>query len=464
MDKSMTLAQRVKNLNGCSTKARKFLNSIIDENSLVEMDTFLSSTTILSEKALGEGVITGYASINDEPIYIAVQNSEVLGGSFSVAQADKIIKSINLAVRNEAPFIFVIDSNGARIGEGVEVLEGYSSLINALTIASAEIPVISVIKGNCVGMMSMIPALSDFVFGNKTSVISTNSPLVVKATANSDKENTEILGNEVHSTQSGLIDFTYTTGKDINKKLAEILNCFYSTSKTDDDPNRVSSALAKKVNFKNIVAGVSDDKKFIEYASKFAEDIKCGITSVNGVNCGFIICAEGDTKLNKASINKMSKFIKLMEKFDLPVVNFVNSNGLEVSLDDEQNGIAFDIANLMKQIAESTISKISIVYGKAVGLSYSLFASKSLGYDYTFAINNSSITPVDANVAVNVMYSEELANAKDVAKARQDIANRYTEIQGNPFNTAELGFVDNVIEAQNIRPYLSSVLLMLTGM
>ena len=467
MNKLKTLEAKSEIVKSKSSKIRLFLDSILDPKSFVEMDVFMSGNSFIDgSEAVGEGVVTGYASINDESVYLFAENQEVLKGSFGKAHADKIIKSINLAVRNSTPIIAIIDSNGARVGEGVAVLEAYSSMINAITIAKREIPVISIIKGNCVGLMSAVPALSDFVFVSDEAVISLGSPSVVAAKAKSNGKLNEILGAKELSATSNLINFRYKDVKSLRESIVKIINiCNDRELSVNDDPNRVAPLLNTEITVKGLIDAVCDKDSFISYSADFAKDLVCGFGTVNGIFVGLLIT---DSKVNSSlscnAIKKMGNFVELLDKYSLPMITLVDSDGVDSTLSLEQSGIARDFANVMMAISESTMPKIAIIYGKAVGASYSLLASKSIGFDYVLALTTAEITPIDAAVAVNIVYSEDLKSAKDPVIAREALMKKYSDIAGDPFIAAKDGYIDNIIEPSSIRPYIASALLMLLGL
>lgn len=467
MSNQNTLEAVSKKFKSSSAKIRKYINSIIDEKTFVELDAFASSVSILDDtEALGEGIITGFGAIANQPVYLFAHNQEVLGGSFSKAQADKIIKVVNLALRNRAPIIAIIDSNGARVGEGNAVLEAYSSLVNSITIASIDIPVISIIKGNCVGMMSSIASLSDFVLMSNDSVMSLLPPSVVAAKSKKSEKLSEILGYKALSENSSVATLFYKDENELKVSLNKIL-AITSGNIIDskDDPNRISTALNKNISATSIINALSDDKAFLEVNINYAKELKCGYATINGIFCGIAVSDSSISQsLTREGLIKLNNFIEILDKFELPLINIIDSNGIYSDLDNEQNSIALDLAKLMKSISISGNIKIAVIAGNAIGAAYCALASKAIGYDYVLAFENSVITPIDSAVAVNVVYSEEIKKAKDPVKARDEIQKKYSELAGSAINAAKDGFIDNVIKPSDIRPYVSNALLMLLGL
>lgn len=467
MSKLKALEQQSKKIQTASSKIRKFLESLLDNNSFVELDVFTSGTNFIDgTEALGEGVVTGYASINDVPIYLFAQNQDVLKGSFSKAHGDKIIKVLNLAIKNNTPLIAVIDSNGARIGDGISVIEAYSSVINAATIASEQIPLISIIKGNCVGLMSSIPVISDYVFMSEDGTISLSSPNVVVAKANSSSKPTELLGSKIHMLTSGMANCTFKDANDLSSKLKDVVMLFNGNEiDSEDDPNRVTPALNMSISTKAIIDALSDKGKFIPYSTLYAPELLCGFVSINGISCAVAVSDSSvSLNLSRAALIKLNKFVEILDKFNIPFISLVDSAGVEADLILEQNGLSREYMSVMKSISISGMPKVAVICGKAIGNAYSLLASKSIGYDYVLAFANAEITPIEASVAVNLMYVEELKAAKDPIKAREELSAKYSALQGDPMLAAKEGYIDNVIEPSTLRPYVASALLMLLGL
>jgi acetyl-CoA carboxylase carboxyltransferase component len=466
MSNLKTLDSKTGEILSASSKIRSFIGSVFDKDSFVETDVFMSGS-ILPEgvSAPGEGAVTGYASLKGQSVYLFAQNKEVLSGSFSKAQADKIIKVVNMAVRSGAPLIAVIDSNGARIGEGVKVLEAYSAVVNAITVASMDIPVISVIKGNCVGLMSAIPALSDYVFASSEAIISLASPSVVYAKSGSIGKTSDLLGSQA-SMVSGLINDTYKTETELSNKIGKIVTVLSGEKPvTNDDPNRQAPSLDKGVSASTIITALLDKAEYNEYSPLFAPEMKCGFGSINDVVCGIAISDAGVSEnLTKAGIKKLTAFIELLDKFDIPFISLVDNAGVQASIDNEKSGISIEYAKLLQTLNVSGISKLAVIYGKCIGTAYPALAAKSSGYDYVLALSTASITPVDPEVAVNVMYTDELKKAKDPAVAREKLIKTYSDMQGDPTIAASDGYIDNVIAPSLVRPYVASALIMLLGL
>lgn len=448
-------------------KTLAFINGIVDENSFVECDVFLSSKGFDSEVALGEGVISGYATVGGKPVNIFAQNPEVSKGSISMAHAEKIAKCIARAIKTDTPLISVIDSAGARIGEGVGATEAYAKILAEAAKVASSVPHFCVVKGNCVGMMASYVAMADFVFMADKAVMSVNSPMYLAS------KNTEIpaldkmLGYEAHKSGSDLAHFSFKNEADLSAKLASLLHFAVGCSceeEATDDPNRVDSKL-NNATASAVIASIADDKKVVEFCSDYAKEVKCAFAKINGIACGILATDStvNDGYISESGLKKAIFFVEKLNDFDLPLISIVDSLGVNPNLSEELGGFAKRTAKLFKTIYDSSINKISVVNGKAIGYAYSTLVSKQAGFDYALATDKSTISPISSMTAVNTIYEEEIAKAKDPIKARAKLESDYEKLEGNPLIAAQEGYIDNVIEAKNLRPYLSSVLMMVMG-
>lgn len=450
-------------------KTLAFINGIVDENSFVECDVFLSSKGFDSEVALGEGVISGYATVGGKPVNIFAQNPEVSKGSISMAHAEKIAKCIARAIKTDTPLISVIDSAGARIGEGVGATEAYAKILAEVAKASNNIPHFCVVKGNCVGMMASYVAMADFVFMADKAVMSVNSPMYLASQATEIPALDKILGYDAHKSGSDLAHFSYKNEADLSGKLTSMLHFIVGCDcdceeEATDDPNRVDSKL-NNATADAVIASIADDNKAVKYCDDYAKEVKCAFVKINGIACGVLATDStvNDGYISESGLKKAIFFIEKLDGFNLPLITIVDSLGVNPTLSEEINGFAKRTAVLFQTIYNSTISKISVVKGKAIGYAYSTLVSKQAGFDYALATDNSTISPISSMTAVNTIYEQEIAKAKDPIKARAKLESDYEKLEGNPLIAAQEGYVDNVIEAKNLRPYLSSVLMMVMG-
>lgn len=442
-----------------SKKIRDLLSEILDKNSFVETDVFMSGKSFLDgSDALGEGVITGYATINDYPVCIVAQNSEVLGGSLCKAQADKILKCIKRSMDTDTPLISIIDSSGARIGEGMSVLEGYGQIISAVTELRNYVPHISVVKGNAVGLMGMYAACSDFIFMTDNSVLSAQPPMTLSANVNDVPQ--KLLGNKAFAENSLLSVINYKNVKELTNKLTKVLGLLIDEiDDNEDDPNRTSDVLNTVASADNLLSALADCESSVEMFADYAKDIKTVIATVNSVIVG-IVATNGE-KLNVKSIRKVKAFIKFLNEYNIPLITLLDSKGIEDGLDAEQQGLIFDSAQLIAEVSQSDIPKIAVITDNAIGFSYVALASKAIGYDYVLAFANAKIAPITSEAAASIIYSKELKQKGDPLELRTQLAEKYRLEEMNAFISAKEGYVDNIIEPALLRPYVASALTML---
>lgn len=452
---------------GVATKGIKtFVDSIIDEASFVETDVFAAGKSFIDGvEALGEGVLTGYATIDGNPVTVLAENQEVLGGSFSVAHAKKMKKAIAKSMTNGTPLVSIIDCSGARIGEGVAMLEAYAEVLAMAAQAKDEIVHICIVKGNAVGMMASFVSMADYVFMADNNVMSLTSPMVLASALNDFPKLNTLFGAKAYSENSNIATFTYNNEKDLATAVKALLAIVNGEGENKDDANRETPALDKAYSVATALKAICDDGKFIELSAAYSKDVVTALTKINGIAVGILATDStvSSGNITVGGIKKASDFVELCENNGYPIISLVDAKGVAACIDCEVKGLAKSVAKLMSAIANSTVEKISVITGNAVGIVYSMLASKGIGFDYSLAFANACITPINSDAAVNVVYADDLKKAKDPVKAREELANKYAEIEGNVFVAAKDGFVDNIIEPSTLRPYLASALLMLLG-
>lgn len=463
MNNNGTLQDSLKAIEKSTKKIKTLINSIIDEDSFVETDVFTAGKTFLDGSlALGEGVVTGYATFMNTPVHLFAQNQEVMKGSFGKAHATKISKVIKKAVNSGTPLISIIDSSGARVGEGVEMLEAYAELIAMADMVKSQVQHICIIKGACVGMMAAFASMADFVFVSKDAVVSVAPPLSVAAKQADYPKMTSLLGYEAHSAKNDFADFTYTSKADLLDKLKSVFALISSdATESTDEPNRETASLDSVYNVESALGAIADNSKYLEANAGFATELKTCYATINGISVGILAfdSTKNDGYISSRGIEKATNFIDKCGNNGLPLVSLVDCIGIRPCLQAEQNGLAIKLAKLVSAIANHSSSKISVITGKAIGVAYSVFASKGIGFDYSLACTTAQISPITADAAVNIVYSEELKNGE----SREALANKYNELMANPLISAKDGFIDNVIEPSALRPYIASALIMLLG-
>jgi len=453
-DKENKIAKATKDI-------RAFIAEIADLQSFVEADVFMAGNSYLDgAEALGEGVITGYALIGEYPVTIIAQNAQVLGGSLGKAHADKIAKAIERAEKTNTPLISIIDSIGARLGEGLGVLEGYGNIIAKAAELKRRVPHVVIIKGLAVGLMSSYALTADVVFMGEGSTLSFNPPLVVSA--NSGSKNSKVaLGSSAHSMHNCLSTFTYKETKEIREKLTLLFDYIQKPHiENEDDPNRVYPELNEKISSNMLLDALCDDKNHLELFADYAKSVKTVLASVNSIAVGIIRTNANNKnkKLNKDSLTKIKKFVSFLQAYYIPLITLIDSDGVESNLDVELEGLSAVSAELAETIALSSIAKIAVIVDNAIGYPYVTLCSKSIGFDYVLAFAQSTIVPVTAKIAVTVTNAAEIAKAKDPIQARAKLETYYKDREGNPFLAGKDGYIDNIIQPALLRPYVASIL------
>ncbi len=453
------LVSAISEIEKATKKTKAYINSIVDKDSFVETDTFLSGASFDDNEAIGEGVVTGYATLNGNPVQIFAQNADVLKGSLSKAQAQKIAKCINRAISTRTPLISIIDSCGARVGDGVSVLEGYANIISMASDLNSSVPHICVVKGVAVGLMTSFVAAADFVFMSKDAVMSVNSPMYLVSDAKTfPVDYKKALGYAAYAENSDFAHFVYEDEQDLSNKISILLSTLTEEDEAQDDPNRVDPNLLN-VEATDAVKMVADEGTLLEFAPQYAQDVLCAFAKLNGFPVAFL-ATKGDY-ISVDGLEKATDFVNKVDMFDLPLITFVDTKGLDSNLKQEVAGYAKKAFKLIDSIYNITEPKIGVAFGNAIGYGYTALMSKGLGFGYTLATANAKISPVAEEVAVAMMADQ--LKAKDKIDNIAKLSKEYAEMQENPIKIAKEGYLDNVIEATNLRPYLSSALMMLKG-
>ena len=468
MDKLEVIDKNSDKMLKASKQIRSFIEKLVDEASFVETDVFMAGPTYVDgTEALGEGVVTGFAYITGSPVCIIAQNYEVLKGSLSVTHANKIEKTLSRALQTKCPVISIISSNGARLGEGVAVLEGYSKIIRKANELKGNVPHICVVDGPAVGLMSSYVNTADFVFINsKKGYVSVNAPQVLLAKAKTYKDAAVELGKELVK-NSLVATNVYDTVDEVCNDVYKLIELLYDGEREDitDDPNRLTPALNKGVTVEKLLKAVYDNGKYMTFYDDYAKEVVVALGIVNGVTCGIVAnrSTENDGFISKNGLQKINEFVYKLDSLQIPLITLVDSKGINSNLAEEQEGLSKVCADLLSNISLSNNAKVSVITGNAVGFAYSALASKSIGFDYTLAFVDSYVSPLNADTAIEVLAEEDIKKASDPVKAREALQKAYVTDAANPYVTAKEGFIDNVIEPAVIRPYIISILNILMG-
>ncbi len=468
---------------GSKLTARERLDVLLDADSFVEVDRFVTHKCenfgMKEKKFLGDGVITGHGKINGRVVFVYSQDFTVFGGSLSKTQAQKICKILDLAITNGCPVIGLNDSGGARIQEGVEALGGYADIFLKNTMASGTIPQISAIMGPCAGGAVYSPSITDFIFMVKdTSYMFVTGPDVIKAVTHEEVTKEELGGASAHSTKSGVAHFATDNDKHCLLMIRELLNFLPSnnmddapTVKTNDDPNRIDEKLnslvppspVKPYDIKELIKIIVDDGFLLEVHEHFAKNIIVGFARFNGRSVGIVANQPQVLAgcLNIEASIKAARFVRFCDAFNIPLVTLVDVPGFLPGTDQEWNGIITHGAKLLYAYAEATVPKITVITRKAYGGAYDVMASKHLRADVNLAYPTAEIAVMGAEGAVNIIFRDQISKAKDPEKERAKLTEDYRKTFANPYCAADLGYVDEIIRPEETRKRIIQYLGML---
>lgn len=433
-----------------SKSVMKTVEEIVDAQSFIESDKFIRSVTALGD-AVGEGVVTGFASVNDAQVAVFAVNGEVLKGGIGKANATKIAKCVNNAVKTGAPLIGIIDSMGARFAEGIEAMEGYGAIINAFTTAYGNVPTILIVKGNNFGMLSYLTGLCDVTICCDKSVTATTSPLILVAGTTQD---TAKVGTATANSENGTASIVVNDselGATVKKVLAFFTDGIIAS---EDDGNRVCAGLGEGVDTATVISQVFDNGTFVELKKDYGKEVVTGLARLNGITVGVVgfNANEKDGKICSDGAKKASALINTCDNFGVPVVTLVDCKGV-VNCVKCQGELMRSVADLLYAYNASTVAKVSLITGNAIGLGYVAFASKSVA-DYTIAWENATIGLLDNEASAQLVYADQIANAENKEQASEELAKAYGEENTAAVTVAEKGYIDNVINPNFSRQYL----------
>lgn len=453
MDKISLLQKRKKQILDAGKGVRAEINSLIDEDSFVELSCFsFSKNEYYGENAEGEGVVTGFATVNDYPFYIVAQNAAVLSGGVSKANCEKIAKCLNQAEKTSTPVIYMLSSLGVQLGEGVYVLEGLATLILKVSQLKGTVPQYLIVNGEVYGQIAVLAAICDFTYfiANK-SALCVNSPLVISAKAGKNLTKYQVGGVEGLK-YAQLATFSIKDFAEIKKSITEI-NEFLAMPVIDSEEMNLSlPALDKNADEKTILS-VFDKDSAIELGGTYCPEIKCYLARIGGIATACAVFSGGNgVELTAQNVRKIKDFAEFACCYGLPYVTFVNALGVSCNLNDNDSLVLKEIGEYVGILDCIDTAKISVVYGKAIGLGYTVFASKSMGYDFSYAFANSEIALFGSVQGAEIEYSKD--KKVDVEKLRK----KYSEENADPINAAQGGYIDNIIQPSFVKQYLTASL------
>lgn len=453
--------------------ARERLELLLDEGSFEEIDVFVKHRSkdfgLEKQTFYGDGVVTGFGTIEGRPVAVYSQDFTVFGGSLSETHAEKICKIMNMAMKTGIPVIGLNDSGGARIQEGVVSLGGYADIFLLNTLASGVVPQISVVLGPCAGGAVYSPAITDFVFMVKnSSYMFVTGPNVVKTVTHEEVTFEDLGGAETHSVKSGVAHFAFDNEIETlmnvrhlmeylplnfrDKPLNKVFN--KGTLRRDERLNSIIPEIANKpYDIKEVIKLLVDEEIFFEVHANYAENIVCGFARMGGMSIG-IVANQPSVLAGVLDINasvKGARFVRFCDAFNIPLLVLEDVPGFLPGTDQEWNGIIRHGAKLLFAFCEATVPKITVITRKAYGGAYDVMNSKHIRGDFNFAWPSAEIAVMGPKGAVEIIFKREIAAAEDPEAALNEKLEEYIKKFANPYTAAERGFIDDVIEPADTR-------------
>jgi len=459
--------------------ARERIELLLDPESFIELDPFVESRFDIfgldQKKIPGDAVITGWGKINGRPVYLYSQDFSKMGGSLGELHGQKIVKVIELAQKTGCPCIGIIDSGGARIQEGISSLDGYAAIFRAMIKSSGVVPQITVIAGPSAGGASYSPGLSDFVFMVEgISQMYITGPEVIKSVTGEKISFDELGGTAVHSLKSGCAHFVFKSEQDCFSGVKKLLS-FLPQNNLGDPPRQkglfaeffereenlklleiIPKEGEKGYEMREVIEEIFDKNSFFEVQAGFATNVIIGLARLSGQVVGIVA---NQTKLMAGTLDidssdKVSRFVRFCDCFNIPLINLVDTPGYLPGSDQEHRGIIRHGAKVLYAFAEATVPKISLILRKAFGGAYIALASRQLGYDKVIAWPSAQIAVMGPEQAVKIIYKKEIAESKDPKRLEKEKIAQLREIFLNPWQAAKLGQIDMVIHPKDTRSIL----------
>lgn len=462
--------------------ARERVRLLMDEGSFEELGKFVMHRSkdfgLDKEYYLGDGVITGYGTVNGRLVYVFSQDFTVFGGSLSETHAEKIVKIMDLAMKNGAPVIGLNDSGGARIQEGVVSLGGYADIFYRNTLASGVIPQISAIMGPCAGGAVYSPAITDFILMvENTSFMFVTGPNVVKTVTHENVTAEELGGAITHSTKSGVTHFACANEAECISYIKKLLsyipqNCEDEVPRLDYTPgDELRPALNTIIplnpnqpyDMREVINGVVDGDSFFEVHKNFAENIVVGFARLAGRSIGVV----GNQPASLAGVLdidssvKGARFVRFCDCFNIPLLVFEDVPGFLPGTDQEWNAIITNGAKLLFAFSEATVPRVTVITRKAYGGAYDVMNSKHIGADLNYAWPTAEIAVMGAKGAAEIIFKKEISEAADPQAKLTEKVEEYTRKFANPYRAAHRGYIDEVIYPDQTREKLIRAFAML---
>ncbi len=463
--------------------ARERIDLLLDPGTFEEIDSFVmhrcTDFGLAEQQFLGDSVVTGYGNIKGRKAFIFAQDFTIFGGSLSKVASEKICKAMDLAAKNGAPVIGLLDSGGARIQEGVDSLVGYGDIFTRNTLYSGVIPQISVVLGPCAGGAVYSPAITDFIFMVKgTGQMYITGPEVIKAVTGEEVTLEQLGGAMTHATKSGNCHFVADTEPECLEMVRRLLTFLPQNNMEDspvidtaDDPNRTDEELryivptdpAKSYDMKQIITKTVDNGEFMEVHQKFAPNLIVGFARLGGRSIGIVAQQPRFFAgvIDVDASDKGARFVCFCDCFNIPLITFVDVPGYMPGTDQEYRGIIRHGAKFLYAYAEATVPKICVITRKAYGGAFIVMSSKSLRGDINYAWPTAEIAVMGPEGAVNIVFRDTIAKSENPEETRQRLIQEYRDKFANPYIAAAKGYIDDVIDPAFTRPKLIKALDML---
>ena len=452
MDKIQLLKERKEKIVQTSQEIRADIAKIVDEQSFVELSAFsFSKNDFYNEEVAGEGVVTGFATVDGHPVYVVAQNFSAMRGGLSKANCDKIVKCLDAAEKNSTPVIYLMNTQGVQVGEGIPVLEGVGKILSKAMQLKECATQYLVVNGEVYGAAAMLAAIANFTFFlEKKSVLAINSPFVLSAKAGKNLA-ADAVGGVKALNGTCIPSFTVENLGEVREKILAITS-IWTEPVIDAELNQSLPALNVSCDAQNLL---SVFETYLEVGNGYLTDVKTILGRIGGISVAAVVFdAEDGVELDALKIAKIKNFAELAIFCDLPFIVFSNVKGIMPTMDVNNSYVLKEIAEYLEIFQQLSTPKLSVVYKKAVGLGYSLFASKSIGFDYACAFANAKIALFDGAQGAKIELSDEKAEESALVA-------RYSEENSDPINAAKDGYIDAIIEPQFVKQHLIASLQML---
>lgn len=462
--------------------AREQIKELFDKNSFHELDQYAESMStdfgMESKKCPGDGVITGWGLIHGQVVYTAVQDVTIMGGSLGKVHGEKIWRVQDMAYENRCPIIFMIDSGGARVEEGVAALSGYSGIFRRNVKCSGVIPQIAILLGCSVGGSSYLPAMCDFTFMTQnTARMFITGPGVVKEILGEEISAEELGGAKMHSEISGAADFVFDDDREVIREARKFLTyicpecrphmngCMAEADQSVELEEIVPDDLRKAYDIHQVINILVDKDSFYECKERYAKNLLVGFGRMNGSVIGIVANQplELGGSLDAKASEKAARFIRFCDCFDIPILTLVDTPGFFPGKRQEEEGIIRRGAKLLYAYAEATVPKITLVLRKAYGGAYIAMNSRCMGADLVYAWPIAQLAVLGAEGAVNVVFRKEIARAEDPKVDRRKKIDEYEQKFMNPYFAARQGYIDEIISPEETKRILTDAFAGLKG-